>query len=83
MIYGANTKTLISCAADLCLCFCIFAYYDTSLNNVNIMGETYLFSSGKQKGTYPCAFAVWLFTCINYNDFVGKCYGFMVRLVQV
>ena len=36
------------------ICVFVFAYYDaadndTSLNNVNIMGETYLFSSGNNK----------------------------------
>ena len=63
------------------------AYNDTSQNNVNIMGETYLlcvfFFWEQQKGFYLCAFAVWLLTCIKYIDFVGKCYGFMIRLAQV
>ena len=56
------------------------AYNDTSQNNVNIlMGETCFFSSGNSKRVL----AVWLLTCIKYIDFVGKCYGFMIRLVQV
>ena len=60
MINGANTKTLISCAADLCLCFCICkktfydaAYNDTSLNNVNTMGEIICFLLGTAKGHLP------------------------------
>ena len=87
MINGANTNTLISCAADLCVCFCICKNHfvmqlimiQAKKNGINV----FVFFCELQKGTYLCAFAVWLLTCNNYIDFVVKCYGFIIRTVQV